>query len=118
MFLFDYAEFTKKTGIAKTFVNAANTIPGKFLFKDSRIVKHYDKLGKLRKNTNGILQTGKSLRTSPFVAAGIGAAGYGAYRTKKVYDKYKPEINMGRKIMRNYNSLKERFKWGENNVSV
>jgi hypothetical protein len=112
MFLSDVstASFSiPSTGFGKTLKKVGESIPGKLLFKDARIVKHYDKLGNLVKNTNGIAQSGKSLRTSPFlVAGGIGAT-YGGYRAKKTYDKYKPEIETGRKLMRKYNQFKNMF---------
>lgn len=57
----------------------------------------------------GIGESGKSLRKSPFLLAGGAATLYGGYRAKKTYDKYKPEIQTGRKLMRTYNQFKNIF---------
>ena len=114
MFLSDVANFaTPLPPLAdkwgKRVATVGNNHLGKVFLKDAKVVQHYDKFGKLLKNTNGIAASGKTIRKTPLALAGLGVAGYGAYRAKKTYDKYKPEIETGRKLMRKYNQFKNMF---------
>jgi hypothetical protein len=97
------------TNWAKRIANVGNSRVGKLFFKDAQNIKRYDQMGKLLKQTNGIAQSGKTLRKSPFVGAAALGTVYGGYRAKKTYDKYKPEIQTGRKLMRTYNQFKNMF---------
>jgi len=114
MFLSDVANFaTPLSKWGQRIANAGNTRVGKVFMKDAQkitreipgvldpVVKH------------GIAGSGKTLRRYPFALAGLGVAGYGAYRAKKTYDKYKPEIKTARKAMKVYNNFKNRFNIGE-----
>jgi hypothetical protein len=116
MFLSDSAEFAaplppmaSKWG--KKIADIGENNIGKIFLKKAQNVARYDGAGNLLKHTYGIANSGRTIRKTPLALAGLGAAGYGAYRTKKVYDRYKPEITMGRKLMRNYNALKNKFNW-------
>lgn len=115
MFLSDYSEFALPLAIPNKIGNhlskIGNTKVGNVFLKKANQVIKYDDFGNVIKNTRGIGNSGRTIRKTPLAAIGLGAAGYGAYRTKKVYDKYKPEITMGRKIMRNYNNFKKTFDW-------
>lgn len=87
---------------------------GNVFLKKAQNVARYDGAGKLLKQTYGIANSGRTIRKTPFVLAGAAGLGYGAYRAKKTYDKYKPEIKMGRKLMKTYNNLKNKFNTGDN----
>ena len=82
---------------------------GKIFLKNAQKVDRYNQAGKLLKSTNGIGESGKTLRKTPFaIAGGLGVA-YGGYRAKKTYDRYKPEIQMGRTVLKKYNQFKNMF---------
>jgi hypothetical protein len=94
---------------AKRISNVGNSGVGKLFFKDAQHITRKIPGQINPKISYGIAQSGKSLRTAPFlIAGGLGAA-YGGYRAKKTYDKYKPEIETGRKLMRKYNQFKNMF---------
>lgn len=86
--------------------NFGNTSVGKLFLKDAKVVKTYNKSGMNLKTTNGIAMSGKTLRRTPLVAAGIVGAGYGGYKVKQKYDQYKPEI----KMLKIYNNFKNKIK--------
>ena len=112
MFLSDVASFANPTTkLGQTVKKIGDSFPGKFFFKDAQEITRKLPNGKIR-NSFGIAESGKSLRTSPFVVAGAGATLYGGYRAKKTYDKYKPEIKTGLKLAKAYDQLKNRFNWG------
>lgn len=121
MFLTDYAEFTqafvrpvlKTNRLTKPIANIGNSKVGNVFLKRAQDITRELPNGKLRRSF-GIANSGRTIRKTPLALAGLGAAGYGAYRTKKVYDKYKPEIKMGRKAMKTYSNLKNRFNRGDN----
>lgn len=93
----------------KTLQNVANSRVGKLFFKDAQqITKVLPNKGGT-KFINGIAQSGKSLRTAPFLLAGGVGLGYGGYKVKKKYDQYKPEIRTGLRLAKLYNSFKDRF---------
>lgn len=112
MFLSDFTQASfanPSTFIGKTVKKVGDSLPGKFFFKDAQKITRELPNGKGFRNSFGIAESGKSLRTSPFVVAGAGASLYGGYRVKKTYDKYKPEIKTGLKLARTYDQLKNRF---------
>ena len=98
----------KMTNWGKTISNVGNSRVGKLFFKDAQDITRKLPNGQI-KTSFGIAQSGKSLRTAPFVVAGGLGATYGGYRAKKTYDKYKPEIETGRKLMKKYNQFKNIF---------
>lgn len=117
MFLSDlsktYANFSvgvpNVSNWSKRIANIGENNVGKIFLKNAQKVDRYNQAGKLLKSTNGIAQSGKTLRKTPFaVAGGLGVA-YGGYRAKKTYDKYKPEIQMGRTALKKYNQFKNIF---------
>ena len=102
------AQLPNMTNWAKRISNVGNSRVGKLFFKDAQDITRKLPNGKV-KTSFGIAQSGKSLRTSPFVGAAVLGGAYGGYRAKKTYDKYKPEIETGRKLMRTYNQFKNMF---------
>ena len=90
------AEF--QLNIAQGLQRFGNTRVGKVFLKDANVNKTYSQAGDLLKTTKGIRMSGKTLRKTPFAVAGLGLAGYGAYRANKTYNRYKPMIKIGRKV--------------------
>jgi hypothetical protein len=94
--------------IGKRIRDVGDTGVGKLFLKNADHVTRLAQDGS-QKIKFGIGESGKTLRTSPFLVAGGLGVGYGGYRAKKTYDKYKPEIETGRKLMRKYNQFKNIF---------
>lgn len=86
---------------------------GKIFLKNAQDVTRVLPNGEIKRGF-GIADSGKTLRKTPFaIAGGLGVA-YGGYRAKKTYDKYKPEIQMGRTVLKKYNQFKNMFNKEDN----
>jgi hypothetical protein len=93
---------------SKRIANIGENNVGKIFLKNAQDITRKLPNGKV-KTSFGIANSGKTLRKTPFaITGGLGVA-YGGYRAKKTYDKYKPEIQTGRKLMRTYNQFKNLF---------
>ncbi len=111
MFLADFAMKpipNPTSWIGKRVKDIGDNRVGKLFLKNADHVTRVAQDGS-QKIKFGIGESGKTLRKSPFVGAAVLGGAYGGYRAKKTYDKYKPEIETGRKLMRKYNQFKNMF---------
>lgn len=117
MFLIDSAEFTSVpladlSRIGKQVRRAGNTRLGSVFLKNADNVTRWRPGATTPIVRHGIGGSGKTIRKTPFALAGLGLAGYGAYRGKKEYDKHKDNIKTGMKLYGKYRDFQNRFGLG------